>query len=110
MFLIGGSSMTTATTLHLPTFLTATDEFLMSEIGKIAIQTVAGAVAGYVLGIVSPIGGAIFGAVYSTSRLVGKMVINALPIQNEEAKTALRIVAFVFSLGLGVSATAFVGF
>ena len=102
--------MTTSATLHLPTIMTAPDEIISAGIGKIAIAAAAGAVAGLALGIINPIGGAIYGAVGATSVMLGRAVIDSLPIQDEGVKTALRLALFAISVGLGVSASAFLGF
>lgn len=83
---------------------------MMTDIWGLGIQTGVGSLAGLVFGIVNPIGGAIFGATFAISRIVARNITNALPIEEQSAKTTLRVASFILSTGIGIMATTYAGF
>lgn len=99
--------MTTATIFDQPT--TPAGQ-VITEIYHIGVSAGAGALAGLVFGIVNPVGGAIFGAAYAVTSLIGRALINCLPIEEAAAKTALHVASFILSIGIGIIATTYVGF
>lgn len=83
---------------------------IINEIYNLGISAGAGALAGLVFGIVAPAGGAIFGVTQAASNLVGRVIVNALPIQETSAKVTLRVASFILSIGIGIIATTYAGF